>query len=174
MLQVAYNWKTKGDQLLRSGRSNLAALKYQAALSKLDLLTQTVPYHFSLRTTTYKGCESIDVINVLTFKLQANMAASCLMAQKYEEVELWTSTALNCDHWSWKCPHQYFNGLFPEKEHNWKEDQRLDYLKIHYCKAMAHKHVGDGAGALEHMEKALTFDPGDNTVFTQLMSLKKT
>ncbi|KAM0798573.1 hypothetical protein BDR22DRAFT_858927 [Usnea florida] len=174
MLQVVYNRKTKGDQLLRSGRSNLAALKYQAALSKLDLLTQTDPDHFPLKTTTYRGYDSIDVINFLTFKLQANMAASCLMAQKYEEVELWTSTALNCDHWAWGCPHKYYQRFFQEKEHNWKEDQRLDFLKIHYCKAMARKHMGDGAGALEHMEKALTFDPGDNTVYSQLMLLKKT
>ena len=174
MLQVVCNRKTTGDQLLKSGRSHLAASKFHAALSKLDLLTQTDPDHFTLRTTTYQGHYSLDAINVLTFKLQANIAAACLMSRRYEEVDLWTSTALDCSHDQGSCPHRYIDAFLGEVERDWKEEQGLDYLKIHYCKAMARKHVGDSVGALEHMEKALSFDPGDSTVYTQLSLLKKT
>ena len=152
----------------------MAASKYQAALSKLDLLNQTETEYFKLRRTIYEGCNLEDAINVLTFKLQANMAAACLMSRKYEEVDLWTSTALDCSHKEGDCPHHSFCKRFGESGREWDEEHRLDYLRIHYCKAMARKHVGDGVGALEHMEKALSFDPGDNTVYTQLMLLKKT
>lgn len=56
--------------------------------------------------------------------------------------------------------------------HKWAEDQSFGAARIHYCKALALKYTGDTAGAVEHMEKAVEFDPGDNQAFDQLKLLK--
>ena len=175
MIQVVCNWKTKGDRLIRKGSSNLAASTYQAALSKLDLLRGR-PLYFSMRSTAFEGFDSKDTINALSFKLQASVAAALLMSRKYEEVDRRTDSALICDQtksYYTHEPHGYCSLGYRDYDRNWIEDQRLDYLKLHYCKAIALKNMGDITQAVAHMEKAYGFDPGDGTVFAQLVLLKQ-
>ena len=169
------NWKKKGDRLIRNGSSNLAASTYQAALSKLDLVNDC-PLSFSLRSTEFEGFRSKDTINALSFKLQASLAAALLMSRKYEEVDRRADSALKCSGTRTDCTHKFFphcSLAYDDDNRNWIEDQKLDYLKIHYCKAIALKNMGDTTQALVNMEKAQGFDPGDGTVFAQLVVLKQ-
>ena len=89
------------------------------------------------------------------------------MSRSYDDVMLWTDAALECSH-------EYLEDTYyPEYHHRWREDQRLDYQRLHLCRALALKHTRDLVGAVENMEMALTFDPGDGNVFAQLTLLKR-
>lgn len=170
------NWKRKGDRLIRNGSSNLAASTCQAALSKLDLLKDR-PIYFSMRSTAFEGFRSKDAINALSFKLQASLAAALLMSRKYEEVDQRIDFALKCDQADTNCAHKkscpHCSLAYSDYNRDWIEDQKLDYLRIHYCKAIALKNLGDTTQAVVHMEKAQGFDPGDGHVFAQLVLLKQ-
>ena len=89
------------------------------------------------------------------------------MSRCYDDVMLWTNAALECSH------DYHEDTYYPEYNRRWREDQRLDYLKLHFCRALALKHRGDLVGAVENMEKAVTFNPGDGNVFAQLVQLKR-
>ena len=49
----------------------------------------------------------------------------------------------------------------------------MDYANIHYNFSLGLKHIGETVRAVEQMEKALEFDPGDGTAFAKLMDLKR-
>lgn len=180
------NWKDKGDRLLQNGSSILAASTYQTALSKLEPLNQDRHPGFTIRSTIFEGYRAWDAVNALKFKLQASIAAAYLMSRKHEEVSRLIDAGLKCSHAHRGCTHDqshdYCNHMYSnygrpcwaeDPEHDWAEDQKLDYAKMHYCKAIALEHTGDTVGAIDHMEKALSFDPGDETASAQLMRLKE-
>ena len=175
-IQVVCKRKKKGDAFIRRGHSILAASTYQTALHKLRLLTQTSKIHFKMTGNFYVGYCAFAAINSLKLKLSAGLAAASLMSRKYEDVGQLTSSVLKCSLAADDCREQRYcdcmSNLF-DPERNWMDDHKLDYLKIYYCKAQSLKHSGDTKRAIQHMEKALGFDPGDGTVFTQLGLLKQ-
>lgn len=155
---------------MRNGISDVAITTYQTALRKLDLLSAHCPTCFILDSTTFQGCRS------LRFKLLASIAAAYSMSRKYKEVGQLTDSALKCNQAHYVGNHRPYgccSHTCRDDKYDWEKNQALDYLKIHYCKAIALKHTGDTVRAIEHMEKALVFDPGDAQVFTQLLSLKQ-
>ena len=176
MIQVLCNQMNKGDRLLRNGSSNLAASTYLTALSKLKSLNQDNDLYFTLRSTKFEGYYAVNAFKALRFKLQAGTAAAYLMSRNYKEVCQMTDAALTCNNAHRGCTHKPISiccsHMYYSAKQDWVEDQKLDYVKIHYCKALALKHMGDTVLAIEHMEKALAFDPGDGTVYAQLMLLK--
>ncbi|CAD6594353.1 MAG: hypothetical protein ASARMPREDX12_008700 [Alectoria sarmentosa] len=186
MFLVACNWKDKGDRLLRSGGSDLAASKYNTALSKIDSIVQKRELFFTIKSGTFEDYSSGDAITALRFKLQAGVAAAHLMSHKYKDVSESANAALACVQKYHNPTPRYHNDRSRKLWYDswyWREDQKLDYVKIHYCKALALKHMGDTARAMEHMgdtaramehmEKALGFDPGDSTVLAQLELLRQ-
>lgn len=175
-LLVACNWKNKGDRLLGKGRSDLAASTYETTLSKIDQIPQIRDLNFTTKSGIFEGYPALNAIKTLKFKVQAGVAAAFLMSRKYKDVMGSTNAALTCSHAYCQCTDRYSDNCsnrYWGEEYDWMEDQKLEYLKIHYCKAMALKHMGDTVRAIEHMETALGFDPGDSTVVEQLDLLKQ-
>lgn len=150
----------------------MAATTYQTALHKLDFLSKHCDSFIILGSTTFEGYYAEDAMNSLRFKLRASIAAAYLMSRKFKEVSQLTDSAL--EHYDWNHrPYDSCTYTWRDYKCDWNRDHALDYLKVHYCKAMALKHEGDTTGAIEHMEKALVFDPGDGQVYTQLSLLKQ-
>lgn len=176
LLLVACNWKDKGDRLLRRGISHLAIKKYTAALSKLDSISETRTPFFELTSGPFSGYTAADAIKALNLKTQARLAAALLMSRRYEDVIHTTETALKCRvpdcDWEhrphYNCSHSYWDGKF-----DWLRDQKLDYQGLYQCMALALEHVGDMVRAVECMEKALSFDPGDRAVLALLVRLRR-
>ena len=171
------NWKNKGDRLLQSDRSILAASVYQTALNKIDLIYRDCYIYFNVRATTFQGYEAVDAMKALTLKLQAGLAAADLMSGMYQEVIQLTESALRCNGPDGECPYAYrhlynctlgYNG-----NRDWNEEQKLDYQRLHYSWAQALHHLGDIVPAIEHMEKAMGYYPRNRTVFAQLARLKQ-
>lgn len=115
-------------------------------------------------------------MKALTFKLQAGLAAAGLMSGKYQEVIQLTESALTCNSPDGDCDHGHryncnlgYNDDRPDRV----GDQKLDYQRLHYSRALAHDRLGDPVRAIEHMEKALEYYPRDRTVFAQLALLKQ-
>ena len=102
---VACNWKKKGDQLLRSGRSELATTKYKSALSKVEWIAQNQRLHFTITSGMFESYLARDGLNALRFKLQAGVAASYLMSRKHKDVIQATSAALDCNPGERGCSH---------------------------------------------------------------------
>lgn len=125
--------------------------------------------YVKIHSGTFAGYYGKDGIAALTFRLQASLAVCYLKSECYDDVILITDAALKISHDYRDSTHAY-NREFRRK---WREDQRLDYQRVHQCRALAHKHMGDMVQAVEHMEKALEFDPGDGNVFAQLGRLKE-
>ncbi len=177
MFLVACNWKKKGDRLLRGGRSDLAALKYMITISKIDgLKNKNRDLDFELRSETFKGYRICNAIKALSFKVQASVAVAFLMSRMYRDVWRSTDAALTCDNAQSNCKHGQYDHCdhtYWSESHEWMKDQRLDYLRLYQCRALALKRMGDTVHAVENMEKALGFDPGDSTVLMQLVSLKQ-
>lgn len=173
---AAYNWQSKGDQLLRSGRSDLASSKYKSTLLRMDLIDQEVDRNFTLNSGAFTDYRIVDATKALRFKVQASVAAAFLMSRMYKEVIESTDVALTCSYTYCDCKDVYSNNhcrVYGSGDRNWVEKHKLDRLKIHYCKALALNHMGDTVHAVENMERALVFDPGDGTVFAQLVLLKR-
>ncbi len=132
---------------------------------------------FTSRSGKFEGYWARDAINALTFKIQASVAASYLMSRKYKSIIQSTDAALYCNktdnhrrhRWTDNCKHQYQGGT----DRDWAEDQTYDYAQVYYCRALALKHMGKTYLAVEIMEKAIGFDPGDGTSFAQLLLLKR-
>ena len=175
MIQVVCSWKQKGDRLIRNGRSILAASAYQAALNKLDFVHRNCYIYFTIRAEAFKGYTASDAMNALTFKLQAGLAAAFLMSRRYTEVTQLTKSALQCSNSYCDCRNRPYDCRSRSRtyEQDWAEDQKLDCLKIHYCRALSLHHTGDAAHAVEQMEQAHSVDAGDGTVFAQLTILKQ-
>ena len=183
MFEVMCNWKRKGERLFRSGRPHLAASVYQTALNKLELLDRNHNLDFQCRAKTFDGLSAGDARKVLAFKLRACLAAANLKSRHYKEVVAQTGSALKCEdkthdliyhgEWYTNCSHSYSDYIGSYAFENWAEDQRPEYLRIHYCRAMALYHLGDTVTAAEHMEEAFRLDPGDNHVFEKLTVLKE-
>ena len=175
-MEVVFNWKRRGEGLFRSGRTYLAASVYQKALKKLELLRDKHESDFWFASKIYQGHWMNDVIRRHAFKLETCLAAANLKSRNYTEVVARTYSPLNCEDESHSltyrdhdyCSHSYGNNL-----EDWEYDLRNDYIRIHYCRAMALYHLGDTVAATEHMEAALGLDPGDNHVFEKLTMLKQ-
>lgn len=161
---------------MRDGRSLQAASAYKTALDKIKQPKWFYDSEIMMRETNFGDHSAVDALNVLTFKLHAGLAAAALMTHKYEEVVQLTDSALKCSspystctHRTWNfCSHTYRSG-----RGDWKEDQKLDLVRVHYSRALSLHRLGDTVSAIEHMEKALSLDSGDSTVFEQLTLLKQ-
>ena len=177
MIEVVCNWKRKGERLFRSGRSYLAVSVYQAALKKLGMLDRNYSLSFTIRAKSFQGYEAVDAIKVLAFRIEACLAVASLKSQHYKEVAAQTDAALKCEdetHTGIYPPHMYCSHSYRRWNGDWAEDQKPEYLTLHYCKAMALYHLGNRVTAIEHMEEALRLDPGDTNVFEKLTMLKQT
>lgn len=176
MVLVACNWKIKADRLLRNGRSNLATSTYKGTLSKIDRIGQNRELDFTILSGQFEDYCGTDALRALRFKVQASFCAAYLMSRKYQDVSKAADAALECTRAYRDCTHELYDYCslpYRASSQDWAEDQKLDYVKIHYCKALALNHMGATGRAVEHMEKALGFDPGDGTVFAQLTLLKQ-
>ena len=173
MFLVACNRKDKGDRLLQSGRSDLAVSRYKTALSKIDLISRIC---FSIKSGRFEGYHAENAIKALRFKVQASLAAAYLKSRKYKDVIRSTNTALACSS-AWRdCDHRDWENCCPkywDESHDWMEDQKIDYLKLHYSKAMALRHKGVTSRAIGHLEIALSFSRGDGTVKQLDLSLEE-
>ena len=172
-IQVVWHWKQKGDRLIRSGRSILAASAYQAALNKLDFVHRKCYIYFIIRAEALKGYSAVHAMYALTIKLQAGLAAAGLMSRKYTEVAQLTKSVLKCSNSYCNCQNRPYDRPDGPNDQDWAEDPKLDGLKLHYCRALSLHHTGDTPHAIEQMEQALSLDPGDGTVFAQLTILKQ-
>ena len=172
---MIYNWKRKGERLFRSGRSYLAASVYQAALKKLKSLKRNHNLYFTITAGAFQGHLALDSVDILAFRIEACLAAASFKSRAYEEVAALTFAALMCDKsHNVFGPHDgYCNHSYHRSEGDWADDQKFDYLRIHYCRAMALYHLGDTVSATAHMEEALRIDPGDNCVFEKLTMLRQ-
>lgn len=143
---------------------------------KTESLRQDRFHHFTIKSGKFENYVAGDAIHALSFKLQACIANTYLIFGDHEEVNKRTAAALACTHASRVCPcplEGHCSHLYRGYGHDWEEDQKLDYVKLHYCKALALKHVGDTLRATEHMAKALGFDLENSTVSKQLTLLKQ-
>ena len=185
IIQVVSNWKRKGERLFRSGRSYLAASVFQTAFKKLEWLSYNHDLNFAVIANTIKEMNAVDAVQILAFSIEAWLAAASLKSRNYEEVVTQTDSALKCDDeehsYIYRCESSYsrfYNSIYSRFQDSyddgWEEDRKLDYLRIHYCRAMALYHLGDTVTAVKHMEEALRLDPGDNAVFEKLTMMKQT
>ena len=128
-------------------------------------------FYWDIGSGKYQGHPIRNGIKILRFRLQASLAASYLMSQRYKDVIKLAESFLK-----WR--------LFPSSRRRWLKahghnpwrDRTNDYssydVKAHYCYSLALMHMGNTSGAIEHMEEALELDPGDGTVSAQLMLLR--
>ena len=176
MIQVACNQKKKGDRLIRSGRSILATSVYQSALKKLQMLDRNYYTDFMIQSDTFRDYTAPDAMKALTFKLQAGLAEAGLMSQQYIEVARLADSALKCKNevhdTSYGC-HGSCSLSYKDDHKEWTKDQREDYVKFYYCKAMSLYHMGDTLNSKEHMEIALGWNPWDHRVKVHLVMLKR-
>ena len=132
---------------------------------------------FKSRSGKFEGYVAGNAINALTFNIQAGVAASYLMSRRYKSIIQSTDATLHCNNtnghrWyrrSDNCKHRYTTW----SDRDWEEDQKYDYARIYYCRALALRHMGKTSLAVENMEKAIGFDAGDGTIFAQLVLLKR-
>ena len=141
-----------------------------AALGRTYWLEDHRELYFGIDSGPFAGYRGTSGVPALTFRLQASLAASYLMAGRYDDVILLTDAALDTSEDYREVTYYHHDR---ELKRKWREDQRVDYQKVHQCRALAHKHMGESLQAVQSMEKALSFDPGDGDVFAQLMQLKK-
>ena len=114
-------------------------------------------------------------MRTLEFKVKASLVAASLKSQLYKDVVAQTDAALKCDdetHTGIHSRHNSCNRWYCSGR-EWAEKQKAEYLRLHYCKAIALYHLGDTVTAVEHMEEAHSLDPGDNHVFEKLTMLKQ-
>ena len=131
---------------------------------------------FIIKAKSFQGYTAVEAIKILALRIEACLAAASLKSRNYKEVVTQTDAALKCDDERYirihrcgrRCSHSYENS-----NGEWVEHQNLDYLRLHYCRAMALHHLGDTVTAKNHMEEALSLDPGDNNVFEKLTMLKQ-
>ena len=130
---------------------------------------------FIIKAKSFQGYSAVEAIKILALRIEACLAAASLKSRNYKEVVAQTDAALKCDeerhshiYRCRQCSHSY-----KSSNGEWVGYQKLDYLRIHYCRAMALYHLGNIATAVKHMEEALGLDPGDNNVFEKLTMLKQ-
>ena len=102
------------------------------------------------------------------------------MSRIYKEVNELAAWALecNCERHSGPCHHHYSSSCLPSStldsdKKNFAEDQKSDYHLFHYCNGIALKEMGDTQGAIEHLEKALSLNPGDDMTQDELVELRQ-
>lgn len=168
---VVCNWRRNGDRLLRNGRSELATSSYKTALLKLESLHPG--YFDTLTSDTFKGYWAEDAIKILKFKLQASVAASYLRSHRYKDIVKLADDVWKCCLYPSRCSHEYSDCDCVKCWAKTSEQSKDDEVKAHYCYSLALMQTGDTSGAIEQMEKALEFDPGNGTVLSQLMNLRR-
>ena len=170
-LLVVCNWRRKGDWLLRNGRSKLATSSYKTALLKLESLNPG--WDHTLTSGTFEGYSAEEATKILRFNLQASVAASLLRSQKYKNIVQWVDDVMKHRVCPSRCTHKYsdcdYYGCWP----NTSEKNKDDEAKAHYCYSLALMQTGDISRAIQQMEKALEFDPGDGRVLSQLLNLRR-
>ena len=172
------NWKRKGDRLLSTKRSDLAASTYKKTLFKVEMLSQQLGGNENrvISSGPFESYRLKDGINAIRFRIQASVAASYLVSQRYNDIGEWVDRTMECNNDPRRCKHQWFEECRHTYIHNlrdWAEDQKLDYQRLYYSRALALHHFGDTVRAIEHMEKALAYYPRDRTVFARLAHLKQ-
>lgn len=161
---------------MRNGRPLQATSVYKTALNKIKQPKWFYDSKFMIRESIFEDRSAVDALNVLTCKLLAGLAAAALRSHKYKEVVQLTDSALKCSignsdctHGSWDfCSHRY-----EISRRGWEGHRKFDLVRLHYCRGLSLHRLGDTVSGIEHMEKALSLDPGDGTVFAQLTLLKQ-
>lgn len=176
LIYKIYDTKKKGDRLLRNGCSLQAAAVYKTALDKIKRPKWLYDSKVMIKYASFGDHSAVDAMNVLTFQIQAGLAAAALRSHDYKEVIQLTASALKCDSESSDCTHKRWDNCshtYKRGQKNWEKDQKLDLIRVHFSRALSLHRLGDTVSAIEHMEKALSLDPRDGTVFAQLKLLKK-
>ena len=190
--------KDRGDRLLQSGRSDLAALTYLNALQKISSLreywleevtiktrgstysTARNSLSFLITSGPFKDLKARYATKALKFKVQASMTTAYSRSGRHRDVIDVAEAALYCDKADPRCASRsrYNCGhsndcLFGSEGRDWAKDQKSDYAKIHYHKALALEKLGDMPGAIENMEKALSYDAESDMAVAELSRLKQ-
>lgn len=170
-LLVVCNWRRKGDRLLRNGRSKLATSSYKTALLKLESLNPS--WDRTLTSGTFEGYWAEEATKILRFNLQASVAASLLRSHEYKSILQWVDDVMKHRVCPPRCTHEQsdcdYYGCWPKTSKKNKDDE----VKAHYCFSLALMRMGDISRAIQQMEKALEFDPGDGRVLSQLLNLRR-
>ena len=195
---ILCNRKDRGDRLLQSGRSDLAALTYLSALQKLcglreywleevevktgkwSCLTARNRLSFRITSGPFKDLKARYATKALKFKVQASMAAAFSRSGKYTHVIDVAEAALDCDkrirgfaHLSTYNCHHSEDCFFGSEGRDWAEDQKSDYAKLYYHRALALEKLGNTSGAIEDMEEALKHDPESDVALAELPRLQR-
>ena len=190
--------KDRGDRLLQSGRSDLAALTYSSALQKLSslreyclevvkvkfgrssYLTDRNSLSFLITSGPFKDLKARHATKALKIKVQASMAAAFSHSGRYTEVVNLAELALDCEKGGRECPYRSnYNGshskdcFFGSEGRDWAKHQRPDYAKLYYHKALALEKLGKMSEAIEDMEKALKYDPESDMALAELSRLQR-
>ena len=197
---ILCNQKDRGDRLLQSGRSDLAASTYSSALQKLSSfreywLGEVKPRLRRLSRSTLKARNDLDFLItsgpfkglraryatiVLKFKVQASMAAASSRSGRYMEVISLAEVALDWENVGRDCAYCSNNNgrhskdcRYESEDRDWAENQRSDYAKIYYHRALALEKLGDTSKAIEDMEQALKHDPENEMALAGLSRLQR-
>ena len=195
---VSCNLKKRGDRLLQSGRSELAALTYIKALHKVgtlrqywlervevktrrsSYLTSRNSLSFLITSGPFKDLCARFATKVLRFKVQASLAVAYSRSGRYTDVIDVAEAALDCDRRNRICSNysaddcHHSQDCFPgSEERDWAKDQKSDYAKIFYHKALALEKLGDTSKAVEDMEKALNHDSESDMALAELSRLQR-
>ena len=177
---ILCNRKERGDRLLQSGRSDLAALTYLQALQKVSNLREywlvkigrpsCLRYRnrlsFPITSGPFKDLEADHATKAFRFKVQASMVAAYSRSGRHRDVINVAEAALDSN--------QYFYGYETSSERrDWVDAHKSDYAKLHYHKALALEKLGDMTGAVGDMEKALKFDQENDMALAELSRLQR-
>lgn len=175
-IHTIYDEKNKGDQLMKNGRLLQAASAYSTALDMIEQPKWFYDLKFRIRELIFEHYSAVDAMNTLTFKLHAGLAAAALKSHNYEEVVQLTDSALECRNFYVSCTNHKWDSSGHMSETScmdWVEDQKLDLVRVHYSRGLSLHRLGNPMSGIEHLERALSFDPGDSTVSAQLTKLKQ-
>ena len=192
---VSCNRKERGDRLLQSGRSDLAALTYINALHRVSSLrqywleqvevktrrssysTSRNSLSFLVTSGPFKGLTAKYATKALDFKVQASIADAYSRSRRYIDVihvaEAALDSARKCSYLSTYDCHHARNCAFGSEDRDWAEDQKFDYVKLYYHKALALEKIGDTSKAIKDMEKALKHDPESDMALAELSRLQR-
>ena len=191
---ILCNQKDRGDRLLQSGRSDLAALTYRKAFQKISslrqywleevevktrgssYLTSRNSLSFPITLGPFKDLRASYATKALRFKVQASMAAAYSRSGRHRDVINVAEAALDCERRDPRCAYNRCHSVdcsIGSEGRDWAEDQKSDYANLYYHKALALEKLGNTSEAIEDMEKALKYDPESDVALGELSRLQR-